>query len=106
MQKCPLINLARVCLLLMPFSASAAVNLPKTIKLDPGKVEPVCNQHNPEWRKAAVIEGVKIQESLRCSPDDPASIAVQVKGTNNIAMSTLMDTFYAADAITKKNDIE
>jgi len=51
-----------------------------------------------------VIEGVKTQESRRSSPDDPETIAALVKGTNNTAMSTLMDTFLAADAVTKEND--
>jgi hypothetical protein len=89
---------------LMPLPASAVANLPKTVKVEPGKVEPLCNKNDPEWRKAQVVEGIKIQESLRCSPDNPLSIAVQVKGTNNVSMSTLMDTYYAADAIIKKDD--
>lgn len=93
-----------IIVLLMPFMASAKVDLPKTVKVDPGKPESPCNKNDPEWREAQVIEGVNIQESLRCNPDNPKAIAVQVKGTNNVSMSTLMDTFYAADAIIKKND--
>ena len=104
MQKHPLGILLGVAVMLIPFSASAAVDLPKTVKVDPGTVEPVCNSYNPEWREAQVVEGVKIQESIRCNPDDPNAIAVQVKGTNNISMDTLMDTYYAADAIIKKDD--
>jgi FtsP/CotA-like multicopper oxidase with cupredoxin domain len=91
---------------LMPILASAAVGLPKTVKIDKGTVETVCSENEPEWRSAHTIEGVKIQESLRCNPDNPAQIAAQVKGTNNISMETLMNTYYAADAIIKKNDMD
>lgn len=59
-----------------------------------------------EWRKAQAIEGVKILESLRCSPDNPALIASVVKGTNNISMSTLMDTELAADSVIKSDDLD
>jgi hypothetical protein len=73
-----------------------------------GKAEPFCNSGVPsEWRKAQVIEGVTIQESRVCNPDNPADIAAFVKGTNNISMDTLMDTSnLAADAITKTNDMD
>ncbi len=106
MQKHPLSTLLGAVVLLMPTLASAAVALPKTAKIDPGPVEAVCNTNNPEWRKAQKIEGVSIQESLRCSPDNPSQIAAEVKGTNNISMETLMNTFYATDAIIKKNDMD
>ena len=91
---------------LMPILASAAVGLPKTVEIDKGTVEAVCGATQPEWRTAHTIEGVKIQESLRCNPDNPAQIAAQVKGTNNVSMETLMNTYYAADAIIKKNDMD
>lgn len=91
---------------LFPAWVCAEVQLPKTVKIDPGLLEPVCNENNPEWRQPHKIEGVDIQESLRCSPDNPYQIAAAVKGTNNISMETLMNTFFAADAITKKNDMD
>ncbi len=106
MQRFSLNLIMGTAVMLMPMLASAAVDLPKTAKIDPGVAEPVCDQNNPDWRKAQTIEGVKIQESLRCSPDNPAQIAAVVKGTNNISMETLMDTYFAADAITKKNDMD
>jgi len=93
-------------LALMPFVASAVADLPKSVKVDYGKAEPVCNAFNPEWREAQEIEGVKIQESLLCSPDRPEDIAVEVKGTNNVSMETLMNTSFAVDAITKTNDMD
>jgi hypothetical protein len=43
---------------LFSFSASAVVGLPKTVEVDSGKVETVCDQNNPEWREAQTIEGV------------------------------------------------
>ena len=106
MQKNPLGMLLGAAVMLMPFSASAVVGLPKTVEVDRGEVETVCNQNNPEWRKAQTIEGVKMQESLRCSPDNPYNIAAEVKGTNNISMEALMNTHYAMDGIIKKNDMD
>ncbi|MCK5888421.1 MAG: multicopper oxidase domain-containing protein [Methylococcales bacterium] len=106
MQKKNLSHFLGVAAMLMPFMALAAPSLPKTIEVDKGEVETICSSNEPEWRKAQTIEGVKIQESLRCSPDNPAQIAAEVKGTNNISMETLMNTYYAADAIIKKNDID
>lgn len=102
MQKNPLGILLGTAVMLMPFSASAVVGLPKTVEVDRGKVETVCNQNNPEWRKAQTIEGVSMQESLRCSPDNPYAIAAEVKGTNNLSMEALMNTHYALDAIIKR----
>ncbi|PKM13437.1 MAG: copper oxidase [Gammaproteobacteria bacterium HGW-Gammaproteobacteria-3] len=91
-------------LALMPLMASAVADLPESVKVDYGKVEPVCNNFNPEWRQAQELEGVKIQESLLCSPDRPEDIVAAVKGTNNIPMETLMNTYFAADAISKSDD--
>ena len=92
--------------LLISHSVAAAVDLPPTIKVEPGKAEPVCQSNMPEWRDAQVIEGVQIQESRRCNPDNPTTVAALVKGTNNISMGALMDTYLAADAVIKKNDTD
>ena len=104
MLKVQLTKFLGAVIMVVPFLASAAVTLPKTVKVDPGVIEKVCGKSSPEWRKATKIEGISIQESLRCNPDNPAQIAAEVKGTNNISMGTLMDTYFAADAITKTND--
>ena len=107
MRKKPLSILLGATIALMPMLVSAAVGLPKTVKVDKGVVETICGGENdPAWRKAQTIDGVKMQESLRCAPDNPSQIAAEVKGTNNISMETLMNTYYAADAIIKKNDID
>ncbi|MCK4494207.1 MAG: multicopper oxidase domain-containing protein [Methylococcales bacterium] len=91
----------------VPFWAVAATGiLPKSVEVDVGKVETICENKNPEWRKAQNIEGVAMQESLRCEPDNPSDVAAQVKGTNNISMETLMNSGFAVDAIIKKNDMD
>ncbi|MGR9045640.1 MAG: multicopper oxidase domain-containing protein [Gammaproteobacteria bacterium] len=106
MQKQPRSLVLGAALALTPLMASAVADLPESVSIDPGKAEPVCNAFNPEWREAQEIEGVKIQESLLCSPDRPEDIVAEVKGTNNISMETLMNTFFATDAITKTNDMD
>ena len=75
MQKKPLSILLGVAIALMPVLVSAVVGLPKTVEVDKGKVETICSATiDPEWRKAQTLEGIKIQESLRCTPDNPAQI--------------------------------
>jgi FtsP/CotA-like multicopper oxidase with cupredoxin domain len=98
--------LLSVATLLVSFTAQAAVELPPTVKVEPGKPEPVCDGNMPEWRLAQEIQGVKLQESIRCNPDNPNTVAALVKGTNNIGMDTLMETYLAADAVIKKNDMD
>ena len=93
-------------LLVHPWS-QAASDLPPTAKVDMGPVEEVCSDFtNPEWRKEQVIDGVKIQASRLCNPDNPADIAAFVKGTNGISMATLMETQLAADAVTMSDDVD
>lgn len=83
----------------------AQLKLPSSVKVDKGKIEPVCNTlGGGAWRKSQRIEGVDIQESILCNPDNPHMVAAAVKGTNNISMETLMETHFAADAILKEND--
>lgn len=92
--------------LVSPWS-QAATDLPPTAKVDMGPVEEVCSDFTPpEWRKEQVIDGVKIQASRLCNPDNPADIAAFVKGTNGVSMSTLMETQLAADAITMSDDVD
>ena len=79
----------------------------KYVDLATLKPEPPCPPGvSAEWREAQEIEGVQIQASLRCNPDSPSLIASAVKGTNNISMSTLMDTDLAADSIIKSDDLD
>ncbi len=93
-------------LLIQPWS-QAASDLPPTAKAEMGPVEEVCsNFTDPKWREAQVVDGVTIQESRLCNPDNPAEIAAFVKGTNNVSMDTLMETQLAADAITVSDDMD
>lgn len=93
-------------LLVHPWS-QAASDLPPTSKVEMGPVEEVCSDFtSPEWRKEQVVDGVKIQASRLCNPDNPADIAAFVKGTNGISMKTLMETQLAADAITMSDDVD
>ncbi|MEF3076085.1 multicopper oxidase domain-containing protein [Methylobacter sp. Wu1] len=94
-------------MLLMPPWIQAANDLPPSAKVEMGEVEEVCSDFTPkEWRQEQVIDGVTIQESRLCNPDNPADIAAFVKGTNGVSMQTLMETQLAADAITMSDDMD
>ncbi len=94
-------------LALMHTFSHAATELPPSAKVDLGPVEEVCSEFtDPAWRKEQTVDGVKIQESKLCNPDNPADIAAFVKGTNGISMDTLMATQLAADAITLSDDTD
>lgn len=104
-------QLALIATLLLPIyslDAGAVFTAPTTAKVASGQAEPFCNSGAPpEWRKAQEVEGVWMQESRVCNPDNPNDIAAFVKGTNNISMQTLMDTSnLAADAVTATNDLD
>jgi manganese oxidase len=106
-QKFPATLWASVLLLLIHAVGFAATDLPPSAKVDIGPVEAVCSNFiSPEARKAQVIDGVKIQESVLCDPDAPEDIAAFVKGTNNVSMETLMATQLASDAITMSDDVD
>lgn len=108
MQKHSLALLSGTALLALTSAADAVTSPPPSAKVQLGPAEPFCNSSiPPEWRQAQTVEGVAIQESKSCSPDNPADIAAFVKGTNNISMKTLMDTSsLAADAITLGKDLD
>ncbi len=96
-----------ILLLLTNIPGFAATDLPPSAKVKLGPAEDFCSNFiSPEARKAQVIDGVKIQESVLCDPDAPEDIAAFVKGTNNISMETLMATQLAADAITMSDDVD
>ncbi|MGB4498967.1 MAG: multicopper oxidase domain-containing protein [Methylococcaceae bacterium] len=94
-------------LLLTASLSYAATDLPPSMKVPMGKVEDICSSAiDPNWRKEQVIDGVKIQASNLCEPDNPFDIAAFVKGTNGVSMDTLMQTQLAADAITMTDDMD
>jgi hypothetical protein len=108
MQKNSLVFLSGSALLALSSTAAAVTALPPSAKVQLGEAEPFCNSGAPpEWRKAQIVEGVAIQESRVCNPDNPADVAAFVKGTNNLSMQTLMDTSnLAADAVTMTDDMD
>jgi FtsP/CotA-like multicopper oxidase with cupredoxin domain len=107
MRKNILTFIGSATLLLMHPWSQAASDLPPTAKVDMGPVEEVCSDFTPaKWREAQVIDGVAIQASKLCNPDNPADIAAFVKGTNGVSMTTLMETQLAADAITMSDDVD
>lgn len=103
------IALLTVYSILFAVSAQAALKLPETVKVDRAALtsEPMCDPKiSPAWREAQEIEGVKIDASPGCSPDNPAWVAAAVKGTNHISMDTLMKTGLSPDAIIKTDDLD
>jgi plastocyanin len=87
----------------------AAINAPATVYShgdETSSVEKPCLNEHPEWRAAQVIDGVSVDASGLCEPDNPYDIAVAVKGTNNVSMATLMQTHFSQDALTMSNDID
>lgn len=69
-------------------------------------LEEPCPNKNPGWRKEQTIAGVHIQESKRCSPDNPNTVAASVKGTNNVPMNVLMASGLNRNAVIKGNDTD
>ncbi|PPD04721.1 MAG: copper oxidase [Methylobacter sp.] len=86
------------------------VNLPETarilIKGDSSGVEKPCSNEHPEWRQAQEIDGVSIDASPLCEPDNPYDVAASVRGTNNISMQTLMQTHLSEDALVMSDDLD
>jgi len=90
-------------------TGTATLNPPGTRAITQDEVtsiEKPCSDEHPEWRSAQSIEGVPIAASLACEPDNPFEIAAAVKGTNNIAMATLMQTDLAQDALEMSDDLD
>ncbi len=77
---------------------------PPSKEVSLGLAEPLCPDDHPEWRKRQEMEGIVIEESPVCSPDNPAEIAAFVRGTNRISPQTLMQTNLAPDAVVKGED--
>lgn len=92
---------------LLSTTSLAIFQPPDTQETFLGKIEPFCPKEiNPEWRKKFTIENIAIKPSPICAPDNPYNVAAFVKGTNNISMSTLMQTQLSSDSLIKKNDLD
>ena len=70
------------------------------------EADELCPPTNRNWRAEQLLEGVRIQASALCQPDNPAEIAAFVKGTNNVSRATLMRSQLAPDAVIKENDTD
>ena len=79
---------------------------PESRQIDPVVVEPFCLDRHPDWRKDQTIEGVSIEASPVCDPDNPAEVAAFVKGTNNVSVHTLMQTRLTPNTVLKENDVD
>ncbi|MGR8948376.1 MAG: multicopper oxidase domain-containing protein [Gammaproteobacteria bacterium] len=64
----------------------------------------ICPPEHASWRKAREIDGVQVESTEDCQPDNPWDVAVAVKGSNNVSMSTLHQSLLAQDAIEKSDD--
>ncbi len=73
---------------------------------DNANVEKPCTDDHVEWRDAQEIEGVSIAASPVCEPDNPYTIAAATKGTNNVSMSTLMQSHLAQDSVVMGEDLD
>ncbi len=81
--------------------------VPATEETFLGKIEDFCPKTvDPTWRKKHTIENVSIASTPVCMPDNPYEISAFVKGTNNVSMSTLMQTQLSSDSLIKTNDID
>jgi len=96
-----------IALLSLSTASLAIYQPPATQDTFLGKVEDFCPKTiNPSWREAQQIENISIAPSPRCSPDNPYNIAAFVKGTNNVAIPTIMQTQLASDALIKTSDLD
>ena len=102
--------LTTVVIFLVPSTTEKADITPPATVYSHGEetssVEKPCSNEHPEWRAAQEIEGVSIDASSLCEPDNPYDVAVAVKGTNNVSMATLMQTHFSQDALTMSDDVD
>jgi hypothetical protein len=88
------------------FGASGFRALPESLSTPASEPEPFCPPDPEGWRNEQSIEGVDIEESAPCVPDNPFTVAAFVRGTNNISQATLLKSGLAADAVEKGRDLD
>ena len=87
--------------------SSDALPAPPSAVVEKEETEIVCNNRkHADWRNQYQIEGVTIEPSPVCEPDNPYQIAAFVKGTNQLSMESLMQTELAQDAVIKGRDLD
>ncbi len=79
---------------------------PASEAIDVGEAEAPCANEHPEWRDEQEIDGVAVERSLACEPDNPWLVAASVKGTNAVSMPTLMRSGLAPDAVVLGKDLD
>ena len=88
------------------FGPPAPQELPPSQKPVVFDTEKLCDEPESNWRHAQEIDGVYVESSKVCNPDNPFEVAAFVKGTNNVSDSVLMETRLASDAIVKSDDLD
>lgn len=88
------------------FGSTNYVELPAGVETEipPLDLDVVCPPEFDSWRRAHRIDGVEVGAVSDCAPDNPWDVAVAVRGANNVAPATLMQSLYAADAVEKGED--
>lgn len=92
-----------------PFQPGKELLAPATVfnqSTETDAIEKPCTNLHADWRSAQIIDGVEIEESLACEPDNPYDVAVAVKGTNQVSMQTLMQSHFAQDALIMSDDLD
>ncbi|MDY6942494.1 MAG: multicopper oxidase domain-containing protein [Pseudomonadota bacterium] len=88
------------------FGASDYSQSPATGEYPLPDPEIICPTDARGWRKAQVIEGVEIEASDGCKPDNPYLVAAAVKGTNQVSAGTLLSAGLLPDTVTKGRDLD
>lgn len=88
------------------FGPPSPQDLPPSQKPALFDTEKSCVEPESDWRQAQEIDGVYVESSKVCNPDNPFEVAAFVKGTNNVSHSVLMETRLSSDAIVKSDDLD
>ena len=105
---CSILSFAAAALLFPGAEGESSVTAPATLPpAQPSSedlVPPCRNKKRAAWRDEQVIEDVPISASPACEPDNPNAVTAFVKGTDRVAMETLMRTRLARDTLIKGDD--
>ncbi|MFL2545801.1 MAG: multicopper oxidase domain-containing protein [Candidatus Rariloculaceae bacterium] len=88
------------------FGAGAYRSLPDTQLALAETPEIRCPEDLSGWRDAQTIEGVELRASPVCVADNPYAVAAFVRGTNNVAQQTLLESGLTPDAVEKGHDLD
>lgn len=88
------------------FGASSYSQSPATQSYTLPTAEEICPPDEKGWRQHLMIDGVDIEASNSCRPDNPFLIAAVVKGTNNVSQSTLLRSGLMHDTVELGRDLD